>query len=174
MFIPGVPILITGAALLFTSVLDWWSAWEWLWPLEVLGLALGFLLAALYMHVIWLIIPASILGLNGLVFLFCAITGLWNVWAVAWAIEPLAVGLALLLIGARKHRSGLLTAGVILCAVSGVMLFGTSALLWLSLLSWMGWLFQYLGPVVLILVGLAFLAWSVLRGRSWAAYKVKD
>ncbi len=42
LFIPGAPILTTGAILLFASVFD---AWERLWPLEVMSLATGFLLA---------------------------------------------------------------------------------------------------------------------------------
>src|SRR5512136_524111 len=40
LFIPAMPILTTGGILLFTSVFHVWGAWEWLWPLEVLSLAL--------------------------------------------------------------------------------------------------------------------------------------
>ena len=78
LFIPGIPILTTGAILTLASFFNWWSAWEWLWPLEVLSVAAGFIAAAIHMRVIWLCIPAFIIGANGLLFQFCAITGLWN------------------------------------------------------------------------------------------------
>ena len=76
LFIPGVPILATGAILLYASVFDAWHAWEWLWPLEVLSIAMGFLLASIYMRSIWLLLPAIFIGANGVVLQFCALTGL--------------------------------------------------------------------------------------------------
>ena len=167
LFIPGMPILTTGGILLFTSVLNWWSAWSWLWPLEVLSVAAGFVLAAIHMRVIWLLIPAIIVGANGLLFQFCAITGLWDVWAVMWTIEPLSVGLSLLLIGARKRRSGLMSAGLILCLVGGVGLIGMAALLSASWL-WFGWswLFRWIGPAVLILAGGLLLFVGLMRNLT--------
>ncbi|MFL7871591.1 MAG: hypothetical protein AB8I58_22370, partial [Anaerolineales bacterium] len=44
-FIPGIPVLTTGGILLFASLFDRWNIWELAWPLEVLGLAVGFALA---------------------------------------------------------------------------------------------------------------------------------
>ena len=49
-FIFGAPILATGGVLLFTSIFNVWGAWSWLWPVEVWSVALGFVLAALYMR----------------------------------------------------------------------------------------------------------------------------
>ena len=170
LFFPGVPILVTGGVLLFTSVLNWWGAWSWLWPLEVLSVALAFTLAALHMRVIWLMIPAIIIGANGLLFQFCAITGLWQVWAVMWTIEPLSVGVALLLVGARKRRSGLMMAGVLLCGIGGVGLLGMSAVVstrWL-MPGWQ-WLFRVSGPATLIVVG-ALLLFGGLAQR-WRSFK---
>jgi hypothetical protein len=111
LFIPGMPTLVTGGILLFTSAFDVWGAWEWLWPLEVLAVAVGFLFASIYMRNIWLLIPAIIVGANGLLMQFCALTGWWSVWAVLWTIEPLAVGVALFAAYTRKRRSGLLVVG---------------------------------------------------------------
>jgi hypothetical protein len=159
LFIPGFPILTTGAILLLASVLNAWSVWGWLWPMEVTSVAMGFLFAAVYARVIWLVIPAIIVGLNGLTFQFCAITGLWGWWSVLWTVEPLAVGLALLVVGAGTRTSGLTLAGLILCGVAGAGL-----LLMLVILGG-GWLLGVLGPGVLILAGLAVLAWGVLRSR---------
>jgi hypothetical protein len=157
LFIPGVPILATGGVLLFASLLDAWGAWEWLWPVEVLAIALGFLFAAITMRAIWLLIPAIIVGANGLVFQFCALTGFWGSWAMLWTIEPLSVGLALLIVNLRTRSNGLFIAGAILCAVAAFGMIGMSAL-------FPGWiLINALGPVTLLCVGFLLLVNSLLR-----------
>ena len=159
LFIPGMPVLTTGGILLFTSVFHVWGAWEWLWPLEVLSLALGFLFAAIWMRSIWLLIPAIIVGANGVVFQFCTLTGLWGAWAVLWTIEPLAVGLAFLLIGAAKRLGGLFLAGTILCGLAGIGLVG------MTLVGPSWWLIRLAGPVVLICVGFLLFVWGIASRR---------
>jgi hypothetical protein len=159
LFIPGLPILMTGMLLLLASVFRVWSIWSWLWPMEILAVAGGFLLAAAWMPATWLLIPAVIIGLNGLVFQFCAITGLWSWWAVLWVIEPLSVGLALLAVGVLKRIAGLSIAGLVLCAVAGLFLVKMTTILA------GGWLITLLGPGFLILLGLGVLAWGVFRHR---------
>lgn len=157
LFIPGMPILATGLLLLPASVLNAWGLWSWLWPVEVLAVAAGFLALAVWLRNIWLIIPATIIGLNGLVFQFCAVTGLWEWWAVLWTIEPLSVGLPLLAIGLLHRTSGLVVAGVILCGLAAL---GT--VLMLTILGgW--WPLSMLGPVVLVLAGAAVLGWAFVR-----------
>jgi hypothetical protein len=157
LFIPGMPILITGGILLFNSVFDAWGAWEWLWPLEVLAVAAGFLFAAIYMRAIWLLLPAIVVGANGLVFLFCALTDLWELWAALWAIEPLSLGLAFLVINVKKRSAGLFVAGLVLCGVAAIVLMGMSAL-------FPGWvLINLVGPVILILIGLLVIVGNVFR-----------
>ena len=163
LFIPGIPVLATGGILLFTSVLDWWGAWAWLWPIEVLAVAAGLAVAGAYMRVIWLLIPAIIIGANGLLFQFCAVTGLWELWAVMWAIEPFSVGFALLLIGGVKRRPGLLTAGAILCGIGGVALLGMSAILSATWLAGWGWLIRSVVAGVLVLAGVLLTIWSLSR-----------
>ncbi len=158
LFIPALPTLATGGILLFTSVTDWWHAWTWLWPIEVLALALGFLLAAIYMRVIWLLVPTIIIGFNGLVLQFCAITGLWQAWAVLWTVEPLSVGLSFLIISFKTRSSGLLIAGCILCGIASLGLIGLTSLF---VLNW--WPLRLLGPVMLILMGLLLLGWAALH-----------
>jgi hypothetical protein len=155
MFIPGVPILATGAILLFTSVFDAWGAWAWLWPVEVWSLALGFVVAALYMHNIWLMIPAIIIGANGLLFQFCALTGWWSVWAVLWAIEPLSVGVALLVVNTAKRRRGLLIGGLVLCGIAAISMIGMTAIL----PEW--WVLNLLGPALLVGTGFLLLLANV-------------
>ena len=159
LFIPGMPVLATGAILLFTSVFHVWSAWRWLWPLEVLAVGSGLLLAAIWMRTIWLLIPAIVVGANGMVFQFCALTGWWEAWSVLWTVEPLAAGLAFLLIGAVKRLSGLFLAGVILCGLGGLGLVGMT----IALPGW--WLIKLAGPVILVGVGFLLLVWGVSPRR---------
>jgi hypothetical protein len=156
LFIPGMPLLTTGAILLFANVFNLWGAWQWLWPLEVLALAQGFLLAAVYTRVIWLIVPATIIGANGLVLQFCALTGLWEAWAVLWPVEPLSVGLSLLVISAKRRRFGLFVAGLIICGLAGLGLVGMTTIL----SKW--WPISLLGSGVLILAGILLLLWKVI------------
>jgi hypothetical protein len=157
LFIPGLPILTTGCILLYNSIFDAWGAWEWLWPLEVLSLAVAFLFAAIYMRVIWLLLPAIVIGANGLLLQYCAFTDMWEAWAVLWTIEPLSVGLSFLLITLKRRSAGLFIAGLILCGIAAVGLMGMTAV-------FPGWmLVNLLGPAILIFIGLLVILWSVLR-----------
>ena len=126
--------------------------WAHFWPLVVIALAVGFLLTAVFMRIIWFMIPAIIIGINGLLFQFCALTGLWQSWAILWTLEPLAVGLALLA-ASGGHRRGLATAGFTLLTIS---------LAAFSLMSFIlsGWV-SIVGALALILGGVFLLA----RGR---------
>jgi hypothetical protein len=159
LFIPGFPILTTGTLLLLASVFGVWGMWGWLWPMIVTSLAMGFLFAAVYERIVWLAIPGIIIGLNGLTFQFCAITGLWHWWAVLWTIEPLAVGLALLVAGVKEQIPGLRLAGFVLCglAVAGLMLMITVLGAW--------WPLRLLGSGLIVLTGVAVLGWALLRPR---------
>lgn len=161
LFIPALPVLTVGAILLFASVTNFYSIWVFAWPLVILSLALGFVLAALAMRLVWLGIPAIILGVNGAMLAFCAWTGMWSSWAVLWPIEPAAVGLVLLLVGA-KVRSWVV-------AAVGLMFFEGA---WLGVLASVGarlmgvWAFRLIGPMLLITAGAALLAWAVLGRRQ--------
>jgi hypothetical protein len=161
----GMPIIISGTILLFTSLFGLWHAWTWLWPLEVVSLGLGFLIAAAYTKVIWLLIPAIIIGANGLLFQVCAITGWWEIWSVLWTIEPLSVGLALLIIGTAKHLRRMLLAGAIVFGLGGVSLLGMTAIAAPKILLPGVWLLNWLGPLAVIIVGV-WLVRKNLRRKS--------
>jgi len=122
-FIPGIPVLTTGGILLFASLFDRWNVWELAWPLEVLSVAVGFALAAIFMCVAGLAIPAMIIGVNGLMLAFCNLTGLWSAWAILWPIEPLSIGLGLLIVGVIKRSAGTKLAGLILTGIAGAGFF---------------------------------------------------
>ena len=125
-FIPGIPVLTTGSILLYASLTGHWGIWAEVWPLEVLGLALGFTLSAIFMRVAALAIPAFIIGLNGLLLGFCAITGLWQAWAILWPIEPLSVGLGLIVLSIVNKSAGVKLAATILFSIAGLGFFITA------------------------------------------------
>jgi len=125
-FIPGIPVLTTGGILLYASLTKNWGIWAEAWPLEILALALGFALSAIFMRVAALAIPAFIIGLNGLLLGFCAITGLWQAWAILWPIEPLSVGLGLLVLGIANKSAGVKLAATILFSIAGMGFFITA------------------------------------------------
>ncbi len=129
LFIPGWPILATGVVMLLAALMPWWHVWASLWPAIVLALAIGFICLALHLRVVWILIPAIFIGLNGLVLQFCALTGLWNAWSVLWAVEPLGVGFTLLLTASQTKSTAVLVTGLAFCAFSGVVMVGLTALL---------------------------------------------
>ncbi|HEX2993908.1 MAG TPA: hypothetical protein VHP14_03735 [Anaerolineales bacterium] len=148
-FIPGIPVLTSGAILLFASLTDRWEIWAVAWVLEILGLALGFILAAIFMRVPGLAIPAFIIGTNGIMLAFCAVTGLWQSWAVLWPIEFLAVGLGLLVLGIANQSSGVKTAASILLTIAGGGFFITA---FLSIFNTNG-IMKFAVPVMLLITG---------------------
>ena len=157
LFIPALPIFITGSILMTASLFNIWHIWSYLWPLEILGLALGFAFAALYARTPWLLIPTIVIGLNGLALQFCALTGLWATWSVLWAIEPLAIGMILLLVGVQTNSKAVVTIGLSVCGFAAAAALGMLVLL---LAGW--WAFRYIVPLALIAVGFLVLLTSFL------------
>ena len=158
-FIPGVPVLATGGILLFASLTNLWSIWAIAWPLEVLALALGFALAAIFMRVPGLAIPAFIIGVNGIMLAFCALTGLWESWAILWPIEFLSVGLGLFTLGIANHSAGLKAAASILFAIAGGGFFIT---VFISQFN-NHFILRFAVPVMLLFTGVLLIGTFLLR-----------
>jgi len=158
LFIPGIPILTTGILLFVASVSSSWHIWSFFWPLEVISVALGFVLMAIFLKIPWLTIPASIIGLTGIVLQFCALTGWWGSWAVLWTVEPFSVGLPLLLIGMVKKIEGVKMAGIILCGFAGLAFAAMSAFLVTSL-----WITRLIGPVIVMALGILLVISALSR-----------
>ena len=162
LFIPGIPILVTGGVLLLASLTNRWGfIWGHFWPLEILAVALAFLLMALFLRKIGLTFPAVILAFNGLALQFTALTGWWEAWAVLWVIEPLAVGVALLVLYFKLRRRGLLIAGLILCGITvlGVLLMSL-------ILANRWWVLGLFGPALLVLLGGFFIIRALQAGKE--------
>jgi len=160
LFIPGLPVLATGVVMLLAAIFPWAHVWARLWPLLVLALAAAFIALALYLRNAWIVIPAIYIGLNGLVLQFCALTGWWGSWAALWTVEPLAVGLTLLLTAAKTHSTPTFIVGVVFCALSGAAL--TSML---ALVSGLWHLAGIFSAISLIFVGLVIIGWNVFSTR---------
>ena len=143
------------------SITGNWHIWAYLWPLEVIGVAMGFVLMAFFLKIPWLMIPASIIGLTGLVLQFCAATGLWSSWAVLWTVEPFAVGLPLLLIGMARKIDGVKMAGIILCGFAGLAFAAMSTILVTSL-----WITRLIGPAIVLILGILLVGSAMMKRKS--------
>jgi len=163
LFIPGLPTLATGVILFIASITGNWHIWSYLWPLEVLGLAIGFIMMSIFLKIPWLMIPASIIGFTGLVLQFCALTGAWSSWAVLWTVVPFSVGLPLLLIGIFQKNDGVKLAGIVLCGFAGVAFAAMSSFLVTS-----SWFTRLIGPGIVLALGilLVFSAFGKRTDRS--------
>ncbi|MBM3151737.1 MAG: hypothetical protein FJZ96_05960 [Chloroflexi bacterium] len=158
LFIPGFPALTTGLLLFTASMSGNWGLWASFWPLEIIGLAVGFIMAAIYLRVIWLLIPALIIGINGLLLQFCAMTGAWESWAVLWTLEFASVGLPLLIIGIVKKIAGVKLAGTILCAISAVAFAAMS-----TLLPGTAWIYGLVGSGLILILGIYLVLSAILK-----------
>ncbi len=163
LYILGLPTLTTGAILLVASVLRWWRIWATLWPLVVIGTALGFLLAALRARSRGLFVPALLIGANGLCLQFCAVTGWWRAWAVLWAVEPIAIGIAILILNSRRHSRRWQTVGLISCAIGALGFLEASSAVALASIAPLWLLWRWLTPITLILIGAGLLLWQMPR-----------
>jgi hypothetical protein len=103
--------------LLWGSFMNW-DVWAYFWPMILLALAFGFAATAVFMRIVWFLIPAIKIGVLGMVLQFTAVTGWWDTWAVLWPALPLSTGLALLVCGHLAQKRGLITAGTIVSLLS--------------------------------------------------------
>lgn len=168
LFIPGIPLLTTGLLLFIANSTGQWSLWASWWPMEVIGLAIGFIMAAIYLRVVWLMLPASIIGITGLALLFSSLTDLWSSWVVLWTSIPFAVGLPLLLIGIGKKLGAVKLAGIILCGLAGLAFAAMSAFFSSTSLA-----IRMVGPLIILALG-ALLIVSAFVGKDKGEDPLKE
>lgn len=117
----------------------------------------------------YLAVPGVVAVVTGLVLEAQSITGDWQSWSYAWAlVAPTAVGLGLMLAGARERTRGVRVAGAVLVGI-GVVLFVVAEWFFVRLLAvggpGLGWWFGLAMPVLLIGLGLAVFAQGLRRAR---------
>ena len=158
LFIVAAPIIASGVLLLISMTSGQWFLWARWWPIEVLSVALGFVLAANYAREAWLLVPAIFIGVNGELFLFNMWYGQWYLWKVLWIAQPLSLGLALLLVGVVKHSGVTLGFGI----AFSVMSIFFSALM-TPIFYDTARLTGSMGALTLVAMGGALLLWNVQR-----------
>lgn len=133
--------------------------WHNLWPLLLLLVGAAFWLPLL----VWwerrrelagLAVPASLVTVNGLILLYTATTGHWGAWSYLWTLQPVALGLAFLVLYYLSDQPKPL-------GVVGAAFIGAGAFLFMVFASAYGGLVGIIGPLLLIAVGLVLL----MRGR---------
>jgi hypothetical protein len=60
---------------------------------------------------------------------FCALTGWWSSWVILWTVEPLCVGLLLLLIAYKARSVVVMTVGLVIAAFSLLAASGMAVLI---------------------------------------------
>jgi len=120
-------IVVGGAALVLRQAgVDLFEAvGSWGWPFFVIvpGLALlGMAVVPTPPRGISFAIAGSVVTTVGALLLYQSRTGDWESWAYAWALIPLAVGVAMLVYGALAHVPGLVTAGLWTGGIAAIVL----------------------------------------------------
>ncbi len=169
LYIIALPIIATGILLLISMTSGQWFWWVRWWPIGVLSVALGFLLAAIYTREVWLMVPAIFIGVNGGLFLFNMWYGQWYLWKVLWIVQPLSLGLALLLVGVVKHSRVTLGFGIAFSVMS--IFFST---LMTPIFNDTARLTGSLGALTLVAIGGALLLWNVRRAPKTTAVTIQQ
>lgn len=152
----GVLLITLGVIFMiiqFTQgVMPRWLGWGRLWPLLVLFVGFAFWLPlALWwrerQRIAGLAMPATIITVNGLLLLYQSLSGDWGSWAYLWALEPLSVGVGLLMIYALGPRDQGLLVGAGIVGGIGLALLVIFGAIFSPVL-------RYLLPALLIVAGL--------------------
>jgi hypothetical protein len=111
-------------------------------------------------------VSGSVITVIGALLLYQTRTEHWESWAYAWALIPLAGGVGTFLYGALTRSAGLITSGLWMAGISGVMLVVGA---WFFEGIFAGEMrFAEIGnwwPVVLIVVGVAITVGAFMRQR---------
>jgi hypothetical protein len=105
------------------------SVGSWGWPLFVIVPGLVLLVASLAPAPpagIGFAIAGAIVTTVGSLLLYQSRTGHWETWAYAWALIPMAAGVALVAYGLYAHRSSMVRGGTWMAGIAAV-LFATGA-----------------------------------------------
>ncbi len=164
----GLMLLLLGAFFLVLNIGSWLLRGLGLfhigrlWPIIILWAGLAFFLPIFIwwdkrMHNYGLAMPGSIILVNGLILLYCSLTGQWRQWIYLWTLEPFSVGLGLLLMWLLGPKA----AGLLIAAL---IIGGSSLAIFAVLASALGGLLGgIIGAGVLILLGVILVARSLMR-----------
>lgn len=165
----GALLLVLGAVFLLLQLVPLDAAAP-LWPLAlIVPGALMVLVAAVPGRDLGaLAVPGVLLATLGLVLGLQAATGRFATWAYAWGLIPASVGVGRWLQGAIEHDAEQRREGVRLAAIGGALFVGFG--LYFEVIVFGGladsWLVRVVGPVLLIVSGLALMYLRASRLRE--------
>lgn len=163
--IVGLALIGLGVLFLLQQLFDW-TIWDALWPLIIIA-AGGLFFAGMVAGGKGagpLAIPGSIITTIGVILFSLNLLQRWEAWAYSWGLIVAAVGLGLALNGWWSDLPGLRRSGLELMRV-GLFLFVLFAVFFEVLIFGAFTLDNWVGPVVLIALGLWLLA---RRSGLWA------
>jgi hypothetical protein len=160
----GILLILLGLAFLAYQMMPAWFGWlqvQMTWPLIVMAVGVFLLVFGLVVGAPGMAVPACIVGGIGALLYWQNLTGNWETWAYAWSLIPGFVGIGVILsgiLGDGKLREDLEGGGwLLLISLTMFAIFG-------SFLGGLN-LFGPYWPVLLIVLGVIFLARSLLRKR---------
>lgn len=83
----AVNAILLAAGLLTGSL----GVFGWIWPIELMLLALLLSLLMSSLQLIWILIPAGFMLGNGILMAYCSLTGNWDHWSFLWIAELLII-----------------------------------------------------------------------------------
>ena len=175
--VAGLTLIVLGGLFLAAQYVDfglwgWVSElpWDYAWTAFVIvpGAVMLLFGALGTRETAGLAVPGAIVTTIGLILLFAAWTGRWQVWSYAWALIPAAVGLGLTILALRTGGDSLRRVGNALLGV-GLVVFVVMAFFF-EVVVGIGGVFteearRAVFPTLVILAGL-FIVFSSMRRKS--------
>lgn len=101
----GVPLVVNLFALTMVALIGGGDHLSVAWPMELLLVAGALSLLMSFLEAVWMLAPVTILAGNGLIFLYCTLTGNWQHWIFLWALDLwLIAGTIWLTASLRRHH----------------------------------------------------------------------
>ena len=164
----GALLLVLGMVVLIQRLVPLGAAAP-LWPLALIvpGAAMVLVAALPGRDLETLAVPGALVTMLGLVLGLQELTGRYDTWSYAWGLIPASIGLGRWLQGAMAHDPELRREGARLALIGGALFAGFG--LYFEGMAFRGladsWLARVVGPVALIVAGLALLVVGARRSR---------
>ncbi len=159
--IAGIALIVMGALFFALNLIPGMDAGK-TWPLILIVLGVGFCLPAFVWYkskesLAGLFIPGCILLILGAIFLFNTLTGIWNVWSIAWILIPASVGLGLITAAAMGNWDRSVKMVGIWMLIISLCLFALFAALFANIVV------KSIGAGILVVTGVIMLLRSFLK-----------
>jgi hypothetical protein len=100
----GVPLAVNVVTFGVAVLVGWERVFSLAWPAELFLVAGSLSLIMGFAEALWMMAPVGIVAGNGLIFLYCTLTGNWRHWIFLWAFDLWLIGgMVWLTIWLRRH-----------------------------------------------------------------------